>query len=220
MKRVMRKRLKEDELVSTMTKLVDLAKKWSRQLILVSAAVVIIILAVLISNAIKAQAIKRDSRILADILQISAQLGENPDKVVELESLAGDGKFSRIAYLKLAAFAVEQGDSEKAKSYLEKMTDRRKDITYYQAQDMLAQVYIREKEYDKAITTYKNIEEADQKDYALDAVLFHMAEAHEGKGELDIALEIYKRVQEEYAQSFYGFDASKKVTELEEKRKE
>jgi predicted negative regulator of RcsB-dependent stress response len=220
MKRVMRKRLKEDELVSTMTKLVDLAKKWSRQLIMGGTAVVIIILAFLISNAIRAQAIKRDSRILADILEISAQLHENPEKVVELESLAGDGKFTRIAYLKLAAFAIEQGDSGKAKSYLEEITDSRKDITYYQAQDMLAQVYIREKEYDKAIAIYRTIEEADQKDYAVDAVLFHMAEAHEGKGELDKALEIYKRVQEEYAQSFYGFDASKKVSELEGKRQE
>jgi predicted negative regulator of RcsB-dependent stress response len=218
MKKVMRKRLKEDEFVSTMTKLVDLAKKWSRQLIMGVTAVVVIILAVLIFNAIKAQAVKRDSRLLADIIEISTQLNDNPEKVVELEALAGDGKFSRIAYLKLAAFAIEQGDSGKAKSYLEKMTDGRKDITYYQSQDMLAQVYIRDKEYDKAIAIYKTIEEEGQKDYALDAILFHMAEAHEGKGELDIALEIYKRVQEEYAKSFFGFDASKKVTELEEKK--
>jgi len=214
----MRKRLKEDEFVSTMTKLVDLAKKWSRQLTIGITAVAVVILAVFISNAIKAQAVKRESRLLADILEISTQLNDNPEKVVELEALAGNGKFSRIAYLKLAAFAIEQGDSEKAKSYLEKVTDGRKDITYYQAQDTLAQVYIRNKEYDKAIAIYKTIEEDGQKDYTLDAVLFHMAEAHEGKGELDIALEIYKRVQEEYAQSFYGIDASKKVTELEDKK--
>jgi predicted negative regulator of RcsB-dependent stress response len=218
MKKVMRKRLKEDEFVSTMTKLVTWAKKWSRQLIMGVTAVVVIILVILISNAIKAQAVKRDSRLLGDILEISTQLNDNPEKVTELEALAGNGKFSRIAYLKLAAFAIEQGDLGKAKSYLEKMTDDRKDITYYQAQDMLAQVFFRDKEYDKAIAIYKTIEEEGQKDYTLDAVLFHMAEAHEGKGELDIALEIYSRVQEEYAQSPYGFDASKKVAELEGKK--
>jgi len=217
MKKQIKKRLKEDELVSTMTKLVDLAKKWSRQLIIGVTLVVVIILAFLISNAIKAQAAKRDSRLLADILEISTQLNDNPEKIEELEAMAGNGKFSRIAYLKLAAFTIEQGDSGKAKSYLEKMTDDRKDITYYQAQDMLAQIFIRDKEYDKAIAIYKTIEEEGQKDYVLDAVLFHMAEAHEGKGELDIALDIYKRVQEEYAQSFYGSDASKKVAELEGK---
>jgi len=218
MKKELRKRLKEDEFISTMTKLVTLAKKWSKQIIMGVTAVIVIILAILISNTIKAQAVKRDSRLLGDILEISTQLNDNPEKVVDLEALAGNGKFSRIAYLKLAAFTIEQGDSGKAKFYLEKMTDDRKDITYYQAQDMLAQIFIRDKEYDKAIAIYKTIEEEGQKDYILDSVLFHMAEAHEGKGELDIALEIYLRVQEEYAQSSYGFNASKKVTELEGKK--
>jgi len=218
MKKELRKRLKEDEFISTMTKLVTLAKKWSKQIIMGVTAVIVIILAILISNTIKAQAVKRDSRLLGDILEISTQLNDNPEKVVDLEALAGNGKFSRIAYLKLAAFTIEQGDSGKAKFYLEKMTDDRKDITYYQAQNMLAQIFIRDKEYDKAIAIYKTIEEEGQKDYILDSVLFHMAEAHEGKGELDIALDIYLRVQEEYAQSSYGFNASKKVTELEGKK--
>lgn len=218
MKKEMRKRLKEDEFVSTMTKLVDLAKKWSRQLMIATGVVAIVILAFLVFRAIKAQAVKRDSQTLAEILKVSTQLDEDPGKLAELEALAGDGKFSRVAYLKLAAFAVEQGDFEKAKSYLEKVPDNRKDLTYYQAQDMLAQVYIGQGEYDKAIAIYEAIQEEDQKDYGPDVILFHLAEAYEGKGEKDAALEIYKKLQEEYAQSFYGFDASKKVTELEEKK--
>jgi len=218
MKRVMRKRLKEDEFVSTLTKIFDFAKKRSRELMLGAAVLAIILLAILVSNTIKAQSVKRDSRLLADILEISSQLKENPDKVAGLEALAGNGKFARIAYLKLASYWIEQGDSGKAKSYLENVPDNRKDITYYQAQDMLAQIFIRDEEYDRAIAIYKTIEEQDRKDYALDAVLFHMAEAHEGKGELDKALELYKRVQDEYSQTFYGYDASRKVTELEEKK--
>lgn len=218
MKRVMRKRLKEDEFVSTLTKIFDFAKQRTRELILGAAVLAIILLVIFVSNAIKAQSVKKDSRLLADILEISSQLKDNPDKVAELETLAGNGKFSRIAYLKLASYWIEQGDSEKAKSYLENMPDKRRDITYYQAQDMLAEIFIREKEYDKAIAIYRSIEEDKQKDYALDAVLFHMAEAYEGKEELDKALELYKRVQDEYAQTYYGYDASRKVAELEGKK--
>jgi tetratricopeptide (TPR) repeat protein len=218
MKRVMRKRLKEDEFVSTVTKIFNFAKKRSRELTIGAGAVAIILLAFLVSNTIKAQSVKRDSRLLAEILEIGSQLKDNPDRVAELEALAGNGKFSRLAYLKLASYWIEQGDSEKAKSYLEKIPDTRKDITYYQAQDMLAQVYIRDKEFDRAIMIYKSIEEEGQKDYTLDAVLFHMAEAHEGKGEVAIALELYKRVQDEYSQTYYGMDASQKVGELEEKK--
>jgi predicted negative regulator of RcsB-dependent stress response len=218
MKRVMKKRLKEDEFVSTLTKIFDFAKKRSRELVLGAVAIAIIVLVILVLNVIKAQSVKRDSRVLADVLEISSQLKDNPDKVAELEALAGNGKFSRIAYLKLASYWIEQGDSGKAKSYLENISDNRKDITYYQAQDMLAQVYIRDKEFDKAIAIYKTIEEEDQKDYAPDAILFHMAEAHEGNGDLDVALELYKRVQDEYSQTFFGMDASQKVRELEEKK--
>ena len=214
----MKKRLKEDELVSTLTKVLDFAKKRSRELMFAAAAIVVILLVFFVSNIIKAQAIKKDSRLLADIIEINSQLKDNPEKVSELEALAGSGKFSRVAYLKLAAHWIENGDSEKARSYLEKIPEKRKDITYYQAQDMLAQIYFRNKEYDKAISIYKSIEEEDQKDYAHDAILFHLAEAHEGKGELDAALELYKKVQADYSQTFYGFDASKKVSELEEKK--
>lgn len=214
----MRKRLKEDEFVSTLTKIFDLAKKRSRELMLGAAVLVVILLVVLVSHAIKAQSIKKDSHLLADILEISSQLDDSPDKVAELEALAGNGKFARIAYLKLASYWIEKGDSEKAKSYLEKVPNKRKDITYFQAQDMLAQIFLRDKEYDKAIAIYKAIEEENQKDYALDAVLFHMAEAHEGKGELDKALELYKKVKDEYSQTLFGYDASRKVSELEENK--
>jgi predicted negative regulator of RcsB-dependent stress response len=218
MKKVMKKRLKEDELVSTLTKLLDFAKKRVKVLIIAASVVVVILLVFFISNIIKAQTIKKDSRILADILEISTQLKDDPGKVSELEALAGNGKFTRVAYLKLASYWVENGDVEKAKSYLEKIPENRKDITYYQARDMLAQIYIDSKEFDKAIEIYKKIEEDEQKDYALDVVLFHMAEAHEGKGELDVALELYRRVQTDFSQTYYGFDASQKVTELEAKK--
>ena len=218
MKKVMKKRLKEDELVSTLTKALDFAKKRTKEMIIAVSAIVVILLVIFVSHIIKAQNIKKDSRILADILEISTQLNDNPDKVSELEALAGNGKFTRVAYLKLASYWIENGDAEKAKSFLEKIPEKRKDITYYQAQDMLAQIYINIKEYDKAIEIYKTIEEEEDKDYALDAVLFHLAEAHEGKGELDVALELYRRVQTDYSQTYYGFDASQKVTELEAKK--
>lgn len=218
MKRVMRKRLKEDEFVSTITKIFDFAKKRMRELMIGAGAVAIILLAFLVSNFIKSQSVKKDSRLLAEIIEISSQLKDNPERVADLEALAGNGKFSRVAYLKLASYWIEQGDPEKAKTYLEKMPENRKDITYYQGKDMLAQVYIQDKDFDKAIAIYRSIEEEEKKDYAMDAVLFHLAEAYEGKGELDLALDLFKRVRDEYSQSFYGMDASQKVSELEEKK--
>lgn len=218
MKRLKRKQLKEDEFVTTITKIFDFAKKRSKELITGAVAIVCIIVVVLAVRIIQAHAVKKDSRLLADIIELDSQLRDDPNKVTELENLAGDGKFSRVAYLKLAAYWIEQGDAAKAKSYLERVPDRNKDLIYYQAQDLLGQIYIQTKEFDKAIDIYKKIEGENPSDYTLDPVLFHRAQAHEQKGEIEVALDLYKKLQDEFSQTFYGYDASQKVRELEGKK--
>jgi len=70
----------------------------------------------------------------------------------------------------------------------------------------------------KTREVYKEIEEENSKNYTLDPVLFHRAQAHEQKGEIEEALALYRRVQDEFSQTLYGFDASQKVKELEEKK--
>jgi tetratricopeptide (TPR) repeat protein len=218
MKKKVKKQLKEDEFVHTLQRVFDFAKERSRELIIAGVAVGIVLVVVVAVKAIQSQSMKRESRVLGEILDLSGQLNDSPEKVAELEQLAGDGKFSRIAYLKLAAFWVEQGDQDKAKSALAKVSGMRKDLVYYQAQDMMGQIYIENKEFDKAIEVYKKIEEENPKDYALDAVLFRQAQAYEQMGELDTSLGLYKKVQDEFSQTFYGYDASQKVKELEEKK--
>jgi tetratricopeptide (TPR) repeat protein len=218
MKRIKRKQLKEDEFVSTINKIINFTKRRSKELIAAALAVVCVIILVIAIRAVQAHGVKKESRLLADVLELSSQLKDNPDKITELENLAGNGKFSRVAYLKLATYWIEQGDTEKAKSYLEKIPERKKDLIYYQSRDLLGQIYIQNEEFDKAIEVYKEIEEENSKNYTLDPVLFHRAQAHEQKGEIEEALALYRRVQDEFSQTLYGFDASQKVKELEEKK--
>lgn len=218
MKRIKRKRLKEDEFVSTINKIIDFAKKRSKELIAAALAVVCIVILIIAIKAIQAHQVKKESRLLGDVLELSSQLSDNPDKITELENLAGDGKFSRVAYLKLATYWIEHGDTEKAKSYLLKIPESKKDLIYYQSRDLLGQIYIQNEEFDSAIDIYKKIEEEKPENYTLDPVLFHLAQAHEQKGEREEALALYKRVQDEFPQTLYGFDASQRVKELEEKK--
>lgn len=218
MKRIKRKQLKEDEFVSTVNKIIDFAKRRFKELIVAAAAVVCIAIVIIAVKAIQANTVKKESRLLAEVLDLSSQLRDNPDKITELENLAGNGKFSRVAYLKLAAYWIEQGDTEKAKSYLEKVPGNRKDLIYYQSRDLLGQIYIQNEEFDSAIDLYKKIEEQNPENYTLDPVLFHLAQAYEQKGDIEEALALYRRVQDEFQQTMYGFDASQKVKELEEKK--
>jgi len=215
MKRIKRKQLKEDEFVTTVNKIVRLVKERKKELIAFAVVVAVVVVVFFGVQFVKGLNRGRERRLLTQILDLYSGLSTKPENEGKLEGLAGGGKFSRLAYLLLANHWVEKGEDAKAQGFLEKMPEGQKDIFYYQAKDLLAQIYLRQKNYDKALDIYKKIEEENPKDYSLDVVLFHRAEVYEKKGEAGEALTLYKRVQNEFPQTYYGFDASQKVMELQ-----
>lgn len=217
MKRKERHHLKEDQFQKIVTQVVDYIRDHTKEISLLGVGLAILILAFAVVQLINAQNLKKQNVILDQIRKLSSEVADKPENLQELENLAGNGKFSRIAYIELAKYWFERGDYAKTQSTLEKVEGKR-DIFYYQAQDLLAQALINQNELDKAIQIYKTIEEENPNNYVLDAVLFHLAEAHEKKGETEEALALFKRVKEEFPQTYYGYDATAKITELEKKK--
>ena len=215
MKRIKRKQLKEDEFVTTVNKIVRFVKERTKELVALAVLILVIFLIFVGIKFVGRENKKKESLLLTQILNLHSKLNDNQENVAKLEELAGGGKFSRLSYIFLATYWMENGDYDKAQTYLEKIPEGRKDIFYYQAQDLLAQVHFNRKDYDKAIEIYKKIEEEDPKDHSLDVILFHRAEVHEEKGEAEEALALYKKVQEEFPQTYYGFEASQKIKKLE-----
>jgi predicted negative regulator of RcsB-dependent stress response len=215
MKRKIKKQLKEDELVTGFQKFLEFAKTWQKEVIIF--AVVVAVLAALYGSfqLIRAQQTKKESRRVGEILALRADLAKNPQNVAKLEQLGGTEKAARLAFISLATYWIEQGNLDKALASLAKIKDNPKDFFYYQAQDLTAQVEILKGRYDQAIQILKKIEEAKPKDYLLDVVLYHHAEALEKKGQPKEARDLYKKVQDEYAQTYFGYDASAKVKKLE-----
>ncbi len=215
MKKVVRKQLKGDEFVSTMTKIMDFFQTRTREIAM--AAGVIVFLGCLYAGLrfIQAQNVMKESRLLAQMLELRSELSKKPEDLEKLEQLAGSGKFARLAYVLTATYWIEQGDLEKARGSLEQIKAQPKDFIYYQAQDLLGQVNTLEKKYDQAIAIYSQIEEEKPKDYGLDVILFHKAEALEGKGETEDAVAVYKKIQEDFPQSYYGYDAGVRAQKLE-----
>jgi predicted negative regulator of RcsB-dependent stress response len=215
MKRKIKKQLKEDELVTGFQKFLEFAKTWQKEIIIF--AVVVAVLAALYGSfqLIRAQQAKIESRRVGEILALRADLAKNPQNVAKLEQLGGTEKAARLAFISLATYWIEQGNLDKALASLAKIKDIPKDFFYYQAQDLTAQVEILKGRYDQAIQILKKIEEAKPKDYLLDVVLYHHAEALEKKGQPKEARDLYKKVQDEYAQTYFGYDASAKVKKLE-----
>jgi predicted negative regulator of RcsB-dependent stress response len=216
MKRQLKKQLKEDEFVSGFARIMHFAKVWERELIIAGAMALAVVLLFLGFQFLRSQQNAKDSRAAGEILDLRADLAKTPQNAAKLEQIAAKGgKYARVASISLATYWIEQGDLDKAQALLAAVKETPKDFIYYQVQDLIAQTAILRGEYDKAIAILKKIEDAKPKDYLLDAVLFHKAEALEKKGSAVEALAVYKKLQDEYAQTYYGYDASLKVKKLD-----
>lgn len=218
MKRKFRKKLKEDELVTTVNKIFHFIQERTKKLMALVLGILFIVVIFAGMKFIKAKNKKSENRLLTQIINIHSDLNNKPENLARLEELAGDGKFSRLAYVLLATYWMENGDSDKARSFVEKIPETPKDFLYYQAKDLLAQIHFKRKEYDKSLEIYKKMEEESPKDYSMDVILFHRAEINEEKGDVEQALALYRRVQDEFPQTFYGYEASQKVGKLETKK--
>jgi len=218
MKRKFRKKLKEDELVTTVNKVFHFIQERAKKLMALVLGILFIVIIFAGIKFIKAKNKKNESRLLTQIINLHSDLNNKPENLTRLEELAGDGKFSRLAYVLLATYWMENGDSDKARSFVEKIPETPKDFFYYQAKDLLAQIHFKRKEYDKSFEIYKKIEEESPEDYSMDVILFHRAEVYEEKGEIEQALALYRRVQDEFLQTFYGYEASQKIGKLETKK--
>jgi len=217
MKRKKRRKLKEDELVTTVNKIALFLKKHIRELLALGILVLIVFVIIIGTRFVRLQSTKKENRLLTEILQVNSELNENPENVAKLEELAGNGKFTRVGYILLAAYWMEQGDYDKATASLEKIKKNKKDFIYFRAQDLVATIQFKRKNYDEAIEIYKRIEKEKPKDFSLEVILFNRAEVHEEKGEREEALTLYKRIRDEFPQTYYSMDASQRIEKLEKK---
>jgi predicted negative regulator of RcsB-dependent stress response len=218
MKRKKRRQLKEDEFVSIVNKIFHYVRDHTKELVTLCVLAFVLVLVFFGVKYISRQSQKKESQRLTQILDLQDDLNNKPENLAKLEEIAGKGKFTRLGYIYLSSYWIENGDLEKAQIYLEKIPKKPRDVVFYQAQDLLGQIHLRRKDYDKAIEIYRAIEEDDPESYSLDVVLFHRAEVHEEKGETDEALALYRKIQQEFSQTYYGFDAAQKVSQLESKK--
>ncbi len=221
MKRRERKHLKEDEFVSTMTKMIRFFRQYQRELKIAAVSLAIIIGLIAVIRVIQIKSSERANMELATILKLSnnlrnkvSSLEEVPNEVTELEKLAGRGKFSRLAYLYLATYWVEKNDLAKAQSYLEKFPDQPRDLFYYQALDLLGEILIWRQEYNRAIELYEALEKEKNMPYVRESILIHLAEALEKKGEQKKALEKYRQLQQEFPYSAYVWNIADRIRRL------
>jgi tetratricopeptide (TPR) repeat protein len=214
MKRTERHHLQEDEMVHGLSWLMDFARKYRREIYIVAGALVFAAVVLGALLIVRAHGRTVQSRAIGQVGELADAAVEKPEKLADLEKLAEKGRTARLANLELARYWAERGDWAKADSYAGRITDGRKDLLHYQAEDLKAQIALGKKDYDKAIAIYKKAVDEKPEAYPIDALLYRLAESHELKGETKEALDLYKKLQEEHAQSYYGYEASLKASRL------
>jgi tetratricopeptide (TPR) repeat protein len=217
MKRTERKHLKEDEFASGLQKFFDFFTH-NKNIFFIGLGLVAVGILIFVGvRFIQGQGLERQGQVESQILELYAGLDKEPGNAAQLEEMASPNGAGRLAYLLLGNYWVSRGNLEKAEALLGKVKDSSKDLVYYQAQDLLGQIYFQRKDYDKAIDIYKAIQVDEPKEYPLDEVIFRQAEALEKKGQKDEALTLYKKVQDEYMEGAFAYQAAQKVRQLESK---
>jgi tetratricopeptide (TPR) repeat protein len=218
MKRTERHHLKEDEMASGVHWLIVFYRKYQREIAIVAGALVVV--AIVFSGLlfVRAQGRNARSRAIGEVMDVAAELDQKPEKLADLEKLADAGRTARLANLELAKYWAGKSEWDKAETYLGRFPAGPKDLLYYQGEDLKAQVAVGRKDYDKAIAIYMKIGEEKPRTYPLDAAQFRLAECYELKGEVATALELYKKLQTDFPQSYFGYEASLKVSKLETRR--
>ena len=215
MKKELKKHIKEDEFASGLSKAFHVFETYKKEVFIGLVVVGSLVVLVLGVKWVQSMNMRKASETVSRMLTLRQELETKPENLAEIERMAAEKKTGRMAGLLLATHWVEKGDPAKARAYLEKMDMKPRDLLSYQARDLLGQVYVLQKEYDKAIEVYKKMEDEKPKEYTLDIILFHRAEVLALKGAKDEALALYKKIQADYPQSYYSLEAADRVRRLE-----
>ncbi|MCR4396051.1 MAG: tetratricopeptide repeat protein [Candidatus Saccharicenans sp.] len=218
MKRTERRQLKENELATGLSRFVRWAQKHEKKFMAIALGLVILLALGVGVKLWRDYQKSREAGYLSQILSLKAELAQKPENLARLEDLSRKRSYGRIASLVLAGYYLEKNDLDQAEQVLSGVKDRGRDLVHYQILDLYAQVQARRSNYDRAIEIYRQIEKEKPEDYPLDVVLFRLAEAYEKKGSNDQALGLYRDLQSNYQNTYYGYQAALKLMKLETAR--
>ncbi len=91
MKKVVKKQLKGDEFVSTMTKIVRFFEERTKEILIGVAVVACLALLFIGARLLQVQGARKESRVLSQLLELRSTAGAKPENVAALEKLAGSG---------------------------------------------------------------------------------------------------------------------------------
>jgi TolA-binding protein len=240
MKRTERHQLKQDRFVATLHDTYATIEANSRRL---TAALVAVALVILAGGGYvwwQRQRNENASRLLAEALVVSeapvanvaatgdnpAPAGSYPTERAKLEAALPKFVAAAEAYPKTgsglaaryqaASTLVALGREEDAARRFQEVIDLAgKDVYGRMARLGLAEVRVRQKQYEPAINTYKELSLDTSSELPVDGILMQLGRAYALAGRKPEAVQSFKRITEEFPASPYAADARRELETLQ-----
>ncbi len=199
MKRKLKKKIKEDELASSLKWLTKFFKENQRE-ILIGFSIVGIAVILFFGYKIYSQILtSKDNVILGRFIGETSKI--SPEKL--------PSRWRTFGHLKLASDLYSQGKMKDALNEIEKIKSSKKDIYYYQSILLRGDILKGMGEFEKAIDEYKKITIEKPKNFPWELAILRMAICYKEMGKKEDAILALRRIAGEFPNSPY-------ITEAEE----
>jgi tetratricopeptide (TPR) repeat protein len=199
MKRKLKKKIKEDELASSLKWLTKFFKENQRE-ILIGFSIVGIAVVLFFGYKIYSQILtSKDNVILGRFIVENSKI--SPEKL--------PSRWKTFGHLKLASDLYSQGKMEDALNEISKIKSSKRDIYYYQSLLLKGDILKGMGEFEKAIDEYKKITIEKPKNFPWELAILRMAICYKEMGKKEDAILALRRIAGEFPNSPY-------ITEAEE----
>lgn len=218
MKRKEREHLKEDPFQQFITNALEILRKFKKEILLGSAAVVGVILVIVVVAIVKSYSISVENKLYAQALDIkNNEKLSIEQKVEQLSQLKSKSGISASIKLLLASLYFEKGDIQKSKEILDNFPTSKIKLLNDQKKLMEADILISTMKQREGLELLNQLLSDPRSEIAKDFILLKMARVQAKTKQTETAVANLNKIINEYPQSAYSFDAKNLLNELKEK---
>jgi predicted negative regulator of RcsB-dependent stress response len=218
MKRKERAHLKEDPFQIFIQKVLDILTKFKREIFIGVGAVAAIVVVLVLVLVIRSGSVARENSIYSEALSIKNDTQLDIDQKIEkLNKIDTGTGISASVKLFLAALHFEKGDVKKAGEVLDTFQNSSSRLINDKKKLLDAEILNASGEQKEALEKLNSILADPKSEVPKDYVLLRMAKIQVKTGQTDPAITNLNKLIDEYAQSFYSYEARTLLQKLEKK---
>lgn len=218
MKRKEREHLKEDPFQQFISYVLEILKKFKKEIYIGLTAVVAIIVVIILVGFIQSLSISSENKLFSEALNIKNDKDMTIDQKIEkLSEINSKSGISASAKLILASLYFEKGDIKKSKEIIDQFSDSKIKLLNEQKKLLEADILISSDKEKDGLDLLNQILVDPKSEIPKDFILIKMAKIQaQNDQEKTAAIANLNKIIKEYSQSRFYFEAKTLLDKLEE----